>query len=94
MKHYLAHVLQSLRRMTLLTCVAAFTGAFNTSLPQPAHANPNLEPPPLPSNLQVPAGNKVFLVGHAAGTQQYFCKFSWDELYLGVLRAAGDLIQE
>jgi uncharacterized protein DUF3455 len=30
-------------------------------------------PPPVPANLQVPAGNTAFLVGHAVGTQNYIC---------------------
>src|SRR5262245_5121453 len=30
-------------------------------------------PPPVPAGLQVPAGNKLFLVGHAVGTQNYVC---------------------
>jgi hypothetical protein len=30
-------------------------------------------PPAVPANLQVPAGNHVFLVGSASGTQQYVC---------------------
>jgi hypothetical protein len=29
--------------------------------------------PRVPANIQVPAGNKVFLVGHAVGTQNYVC---------------------
>src|SRR5215470_11660589 len=29
--------------------------------------------PPVPTNIAVPAGNKVFLVGHATGTQNYIC---------------------
>jgi hypothetical protein len=32
-----------------------------------------VEPPPVPANIQVPAGNKAFLVGHAVGTQNYVC---------------------
>ena len=27
----------------------------------------------MPANIQVPAGNKAFLVGHAVGTQNYIC---------------------
>jgi len=27
----------------------------------------------VPSNIQVPAGNRLFLVGHAVGTQNYIC---------------------
>jgi hypothetical protein len=30
-----------------------------------------ITPPRVPANIQVPAGNKVFLVGHAVGTQNY-----------------------
>jgi len=29
--------------------------------------------PPVPDDIKVPAGNKVFLVGHAIGTQNYVC---------------------
>ena len=29
--------------------------------------------PPVPDDITVPAGNKVFLVGHAVGTQNYVC---------------------
>jgi len=32
-----------------------------------------LTPPPVPVNLQVPAGNIVFLKGQAQGTQSYVC---------------------
>jgi hypothetical protein len=30
-------------------------------------------PPPVPANIQVPAGNNAFFVGHAVGTQNYIC---------------------
>src|SRR4051794_15288457 len=30
-------------------------------------------PPPVPSGLEVPAGNAAFLKGHAVGTQNYVC---------------------
>ncbi|WAK02285.1 DUF3455 domain-containing protein [Methylobacter sp. YRD-M1] len=45
--------------------------AFTVSLP-PAHAD-DVTPPPVPANIQVPAGNKAFLAGHAEGTQDYVC---------------------
>ena len=47
--------------------------AFAVSLSQPAYAG-QVTPPPVPPNIQVPAGNKAFLVGHAFGTQNYVCK--------------------
>jgi hypothetical protein len=32
-----------------------------------------VNPPPVPANIQIPAGNRAFLVGHALGTQNYSC---------------------
>jgi hypothetical protein len=46
--------------------------AFMVPSPGPAYAD-NSTPPPVPTNIQVPAGNKLFLVGHAVGTQNYIC---------------------
>jgi Protein of unknown function (DUF3455) len=40
--------------------------------PCSAHAQ-TITPPPVPTNLQVPAGNQAFLIGHADGTQNYVC---------------------
>jgi len=45
-------------------------------------AVPVIVPPTVPSNLAVPAGSTVYLVGHARGTQNYVClpkedKFAW-----------------
>ena len=33
----------------------------------------DVTPPPVPDNLQVPAGNRAFLITHAVGTQSYIC---------------------
>src|SRR5215208_1541255 len=49
-------------------------------LAQIAHAGPS--EPTVPEGLEVPAGNKLFLVGHAVGVQIYSCTatdtgFSW-----------------
>ena len=41
------------------------------SLPQQARADFQL--PPIPIEVQVDAGNEVFLVGHAVGYQNYVC---------------------
>ena len=76
MKHCHAQANQATRCLLLIACVAALAGALTASVPQPTHANPDLGPPPVPPNLEVPAENKVFFVGHAAGTQQYVCLFS------------------
>ncbi|MFN8442450.1 MAG: DUF3455 domain-containing protein [Caldilineaceae bacterium] len=49
-----------------------FALAFLLSLRMPTRAD-DLVPPSVPTNIQVPAGNKLFLVGHATGTQDYIC---------------------
>jgi hypothetical protein len=43
-----------------------------TLLARPASAE-RVTPPATPANIQVPAGNRAFLVGHASGTQNYIC---------------------
>ena len=63
---------QTSRRIPPIACAAALAMACTASLPQPAHAY-YVTPPRVPSNIQVPAGNKVFLKGHAVGTQNYIC---------------------
>ena len=63
---------QTTRRILLITFATVLAVAFTVSLPQPADAD-RVTPPPVPSNIQVPAGNKAFLEGHAVGTQNYIC---------------------
>jgi hypothetical protein len=63
---------QTTRRILLIACATGLAATFTASLPQSAHAD-RVTPPPVPSNIQVPAGNKAFLQGHAVGTQDYIC---------------------
>lgn len=64
---------QSLKpRILSFVCAAALAVVSLISLLQPARAD-DLTPPAVPANIQVPAGNKLFLVGHATGTQNYIC---------------------
>jgi FtsP/CotA-like multicopper oxidase with cupredoxin domain len=53
-----------------LFLLAAMVAAV-TALPLAAHAG--APGPDVPSELAVPEGNKVFLVGHASGVQIYSC---------------------
>src|SRR5512133_402709 len=64
-------------RLLLVGIVAAVAVL---SLTQAAQAGP--PPPVVPTKIQVPDGNKVFLVGHAVGVQIYSCNatasgFAW-----------------
>jgi hypothetical protein len=72
MKNGHAKADETMRRHLLITCLAALTGVFAALLPQPVHAA-DIEPLPVPPNLEVPAGNQAFLEGHAVGTQNYIC---------------------
>jgi hypothetical protein len=60
------------RRVLLSAYAAALAAAFTVSLPPLAYAH-RVIPPPVPDDIQVPAGNQAFLVGHAVGTQNYLC---------------------
>ena len=67
-------------RVTRLLAAGVAAAAAAWPLVQVAHAGP--VPPTVPSDVQVPEGNKVFLVGHAVGVQIYSCNatatgFAW-----------------
>jgi hypothetical protein len=64
---------QNTRRILLIASASALAAAFAVALPQPAHAAGRVTPPPVPANIQAPAGSKAFLEGHASGTQDYIC---------------------
>ena len=53
--------------IVLLTLVVGASANAQTS------STASVTPPPVPTDVHVPAGNKVFLVGHAVGTQNYVC---------------------
>jgi len=61
---------QTLHRMLLMACGVAMMLALIVS--QPARADRGT-PPTVPTIIQVPAGNALFRVAHAVGTQNYVC---------------------
>jgi hypothetical protein len=63
---------QITRQILFIACATALAVAFTVARPQPAHAA-DVTPPQVPANIEVPAGNTAFLVGHAVGTQNYIC---------------------
>ena len=52
--------------------VTALGMALTIAQPYAAHAQ-TVTPPSVPANIQVPAGNHAFLIGHGVGTQNYVC---------------------
>ena len=86
---------QTAHRFLLMVYLAALAVGFTVARPQPAYADDEIVPPDVPDNLKVPRGHKVFLAGHAIGTQGYFCVPSSRRRIpsLDILRTAGDLVQ-
>jgi hypothetical protein len=63
---------QTTRSILRSACATALAVAFTLSVAQVADAH-QVIPPVVPGGLEVPAGNKAFLVGHGVGTQNYIC---------------------
>ena len=62
-----------MRRIMMVACATAVVVVtLMVSISRVASAK-ELTAPAVPANIQVPAGNKAFLVGHAVGTQDYIC---------------------
>lgn len=72
MKHLDVIHNQIMRHLLLTAFVAALVVTSIVARPQMVYAS-QLTPPPVPDNIQVPAGNELYLVGHATGTQNYVC---------------------
>ena len=64
---------QIARSILHIACLTTFGMAFTCALAQPVHAQ-TVVPPSVPPGLEVTAPNQAFLVGHAVGTQNYFCQ--------------------
>jgi hypothetical protein len=58
-------------KMNRLTAGLTLALAATLAAATPARAEP--APLPVPSGIAVPAGHKVFLIGHATGVQKYTC---------------------
>jgi Protein of unknown function (DUF3455) len=63
------------RRTTRGGLLVAGVAALGLAFAAAAQANygDGINPPRVPDKLEVPAGNRAFLVGHALGTQNYVC---------------------
>jgi hypothetical protein len=72
MKNCSAHENQATRSILRNACATALAVALTLSVAQPASAH-QITPPRVPGDIEVPPGNKAFLVGHAFGTQNYIC---------------------
>lgn len=60
-------------RATRSTAALVGLAAALALSPGPAAQADDVTPPTVPASIQVPAGHVPFLVGHAAGTQNYAC---------------------
>jgi len=60
------------KKIPFIAPVTALGMALTLGLPQAAHAQ-TVTPPSVPAEIQVPAGNEAFLLGHGVCTQNYAC---------------------
>ncbi len=57
-----------------VACMTALAVVLTITMTGASHRDSDREtPPPVPTDLEVPEGNKLFFVGHAFGTQNYIC---------------------
>jgi hypothetical protein len=64
-RHIMSHLLP-------VSSIIVLALVFTVMLPQQGYAQART-PPPVPGDIQVEAGNRVFLAAHAIGTQNYIC---------------------
>jgi hypothetical protein len=72
MNETIAAVRPGARRTLSVAGAAALSAALTVALPQRARAD-EVTPLHVPPNIEVPAGHRAFLLGHATGTQNYVC---------------------
>src|SRR3979490_963712 len=98
------HLVTNLCRYLATAGVIAMALESSVALAQPAVAGA-FTAPPVPANLQVPAGKTVFLKGQEQGTPNYICLpstsgFSWTffspqaTLFFNINWFGGDLRQQ
>jgi hypothetical protein len=56
-----------------MSCKSLVLLAVTIAFAETAHAADRINPPSVPTTIEVEAGFKPFLVGHAVGTQNYIC---------------------
>lgn len=79
MKNYAPSKNHTIHRGLTWVRAAVVAAAFAMPLLPRAHAE-SVAAPEVPSGIQAPAGHKAFLVGRAAGTQNYVCKHVGSEI--------------
>jgi hypothetical protein len=72
MKNEISYIHRLIHRLCMTLAVVLATtlaGASNRDSDRDRVASP----PPVPTELEVPEGNRLFFIGHAFGTQNYMC---------------------
>ena len=80
------------RRLPPLLVAVAISVATAWALTPLAHAGPTA--PTVPSTIQVPDGNKPFLIGHAIGVQIYACNATASGLTWGLVAPRATLYDD
>jgi hypothetical protein len=63
-----------MKKFIHMTCMTALAVVLTTALTGASHRDSDRNtPPPVPTDIEVPEGHKLFFVGLAFGTQNYIC---------------------
>jgi hypothetical protein len=65
-----------INRLIQTVCATAFAVVLGTTMTGASDRDNDRDrggPPPVPTGIEVPEGNRLFFVGHAFGTQNYIC---------------------
>jgi hypothetical protein len=79
-------------RLNRLALAGILAAAGGLSLLQAAHAGPSS--PTVPTRIQVPDGNKLFLAAHAVGVQIYGCSATTDGFAWALVAPHANLYDE
>ena len=94
MKRFHVHMPQIISYRRWMTSLAALAGACLAILPQGLYAH-GFTPPPVPTSLEVPEGNRPFLRGIRHWHPELNTRLpnkAGLRLFLGLSRAAGHLV--
>src|ERR671938_320195 len=93
MQNIHGHLTRTTSRRQWTTALAALASACLALLPPGLSAH-DLTPPPVPAGLEVPAGHRPFLRGHATGTQNYICLFPGSDFPWGFVGPQATLFND
>ena len=93
MQNFHGHTTQRTARRWWTTTLTALVSACLAMLPPGLYAH-DFTLPPVPAEIEVPAGYRPFRLGHAVGTQNYICLFPGSDFPWGFVGPQATLFND